>query len=498
MKISYCGWCRSLCAGLVALLVVAGLTAAAAAGDSSFKKPRAEIVAAVKTIGLLPLEVTAIVPNPDAVAERYESQVTMELEQSGFKVVKPAVMREIRERLKQTLGGLYDPVTGREVPGKVKAFNDYARNEYLATQKVDGLLWVGIIIRPARVTNVSASWDDVSDSPTGRSGFGGFLANTLLESNFQGTVPALSVGVVLSDTRGESLYSRAGGLQVLEYVHRYGHTGYGFRRVNAQSIMTDPARDARALALALGPLTHGDAQAPKAAIAAAPIAATEPAAADNALRVPRPELLARYRTVAIGPLIVGDLPQRAEVEQHYHELLAARLAQLGFNVAGGTEYADLWATEVAAVNGFYDTFTGRMQPAKLQASRKHVFSILHDKYAIDAVVLPQLAVRPVTYQRGEARWDGVVEQVDPKKKGGSLLFGNRYFGSVNAMSVVVRIADADDATQFEDSGGIQIIEHAVEGRSVDVPRPELFADAAKNAQAVTVALRELDSAPQDK
>ena len=264
-----------------------------------------------------------------------------------------------------------------------------------------GCCGCGIIIRPARVTNVSASWDDVSDSPTGRSGFGGFLANTLLESNFQGTVPALSVGVVLSDTRGESLYSRAGGLQVLEYVHRYGHTGYGFRRVNAQSIMTDPARDARALALALGPLTHGDAQAPKAAIAAAPIAATEPAAADNALRVPRPELLARYRTVAIGPLIVGDLPQRAEVEQHYHELLAARLAQLGFNVAGGTEYADLWATEVAAVNGFYDTFTGRMQPAKLQASRKHVFSILHDKYAIDAVVLPQLAVRPVTYQRGE-------------------------------------------------------------------------------------------------
>ena len=494
MRMRYSKRCRLSAWAAAALALSSGLAPAADAVDSSFKKPRADIVASVKTIGLLPVEVAGIVPNPDAVAARYESLVIAQLEQAGFQVVKPAAMREIRERFKQNLGGLYDPVSGRAVPGKVKAFNEYARNEYLANQKVDALLWVGIIMRRARNSGLNAEWDGVSDSSTGRSGVGGFLANAFSGVSYSGMLPALSVGIVLTDTHDARLYERAGGLQVLEYVRREA-SGSEQRFVDPQSIMSDPARDARALAIALDPLTQGTAQLPKSKVQVAPVAPVVPA---SALRVPRQELLGRYRTLAIGPLAIHDAPRSDEIQQRYHELLAAKLRQLGFAVAGDNEYADLWTAEAAAAKGYYDPFTGNLDRAKLQASRQRVFALLHDKYPIDAVILPSVAGREAPFSSGKAHWDGVSEPVTTKKHGlGALLDRDSdYLGYIDAISLELRIADGDDTTLFEDSGGIQVIEQVAGGRQIAVPQAELFADAAKNAQAVEAAFRELASAPQ--
>ena len=486
---------RMRCAALVAPLVLGlgGLATAVDTAELGFKKPRAELVAAVKTIGLLPADVTESVPNPDAVAERYESLIGAQLEQAGFQLVKPAAMREIRERLKKTLGGLYDPMTGRELPGKVKAFQEYSRSEYLMSHKVDATLWVGIIVRRARVSGASADWDGVSETATGHSGVGGFLTDTFSGNAFSGVLPALSVGVVLTDTHDERLYERAGGLQLLEYLRRDG-SDYAQPRVDPRALMTDPARDARALAIALDPLTHGSSQASKTSIEVAAIA---PTTKDNALSVPRDELFTRYRTVAIGPLGIGDLPQRAEVEQHYHELLVDKLQKLGFTVVGENDYAGLWSAEEAAAKGFYDPFTGRIDRANLHASCTRVFAQLHDKYPIDAVVLPSLADRPAPFSRSKAHWDGVIEPVAAPQHGFAALTDqtSQLIGTMRAVSLIVRIAAPDDTTLFEDRGGIQLTERLIRGRSVDVPPQELFADETKNAQAIEVALRQLAPAP---
>jgi len=482
----------TLAAALVFTLGV-GPAAAADAAAPGFKKPRAEILAAVKTIGLLPVDVTERVPNTEAVAERYESLVSAQLEQAGFQVVKPAAMREIRDRLKKTLGGLYDPVTGHELPGKVKAFEEYSRSEYLASHKVDATLWVGIIVRRARMSGAGADWDGVSETVTGHSGVGGFLTDTFSGNAFSGVVPALSVGIVLTDTHEERLYERAGGLQLLEYVRREGND-FAQPHVDPRILMTDPARDARALALALDPLTHGSSQASKTPIQVAPIVSP---AKDDGLPVPREALLTRYRTVAIGPLGLGDLPQRAEVEQRYHALLAEQLQKLGFTVVGENDYADLWSAEKAAAKGFYDPFTGRIDNAKLRASRTRVFAQLHDKYPIDAVVLPSIAERAAPFSHTKARWDGVEETVATPPHGLAVLTDqtSQLLGTMRAASLVVRVAAPDDATLFEDRGGIQLTERLIHGRSVDVPEGELLIDAARNAQSVDVALRQLAPAP---
>jgi hypothetical protein len=477
----------------LALQFCSGLAAAADTLEPGFKKPRAEVTAAVKTIGLLPVDVSEHVPNAEAVAARYESRVAAQLEQAGFEVVKPAAMREIRERLKKTLGGLYDPMTGEELPGKVKAFQEYARSEYLASNKVDATLWVGIIVRRAKVSGASADWDGVSETATGHSGVGGFLTDAFSGNSFSGILPALSVGIVLTDTHGERLYERAGGLQLLEYLRREG-ADYAQPHVDPRSLVSDPARDARALAIALDPLTHGSSQASKVSIEVAAIA---PPSRDNALSVPREELLTRYRTLAIAPLAIGELPQRTEVEQRYHELLVDKLQKLGFTVVGDNDYAGLWSTEKAAAKGFYDPFTGRIDRDKLRAARTRVFAQLHEKYPIDAVVLSAVVERAAPFSHTHAHWDGVAEPVEAPQHGFAALMDqtSKLLGTMRAASLEVRIATADDTTLFEDRGGIQLTERLIHGRSAALPERELFSDADKNSRAVEVALRQLAPPP---
>ena len=129
-----------------------------------------------------------------------------------------------------------------------------------------------------------------------------------------------------------------------------------------------------------------------------------------------------------------------------------------------------------------------------------MFALLHDKYPIDAVFLPSLAVRSAPFSSGAAHWDGVVEQAITKKHGIGVLLDRdpNFVGYVDAVSLELRMADGEDTTLFEDSGGIQVTEHVSNGRHVAVPEAELFADAAKNAQAIDVALREFNSAPTGK
>jgi hypothetical protein len=269
---------------------------------------------------------------------------------------------------------------------------------------------------------------------------------------------------------------------------------YAQPHVDPRAIMTDPARDARALA-ATWIEVFDACELP--CVSGSRAIASAPPPEDNALSVPRAELLSRYRTVAVGPLGIGDLPRRAEVEQRYHELLLDKLRHLGFTVVGENDYAALWTAEAAAAKGFFDPFTGRIDHAKLRAAHARVFAQLHDKYPIDAVVLPKLAQRPAHFSHSKAHWDGVVEQVAAPPHGFAVFTDqtSQLIGTAQAASLVVRIADGDDTTLFEDRGGIQLMGRLIHGRTVDVPQAELFTDAARNAQAVEVALRQLAPPP---
>lgn len=471
-------------ASLVAL--AASLAPAAWAGkkaDPAFEVPREEIVARIKTIGVMPLEIPRDIPDAAGATQRYEAEVVGRLERAGFTVVKPEVMRVIRERLRQALGGLYDPLDGKPIEDKVKAYQDYVRNEYQTQHPVDGTLRIGIMVRRAPVYSNRAEWDDVKEG-IGNTGFAALLSG----SSFSGTLPALSFVVRLRDNDGKLLYAKAGGLQILQYL-REGWLGVKQADVDPKALMTDPARDARAWAIALDPLLATDTLPKGVKIAPAPAAP----AGGGATPQSREDFLARYGNVLLLPMELGPASKREDARQIFGELLQARLAALGVHVQLDPEYAARWEAEKTASGGFYDPFTGELDKSRLDAARARVLAQSLARYPAAAAIYPSIVTTTAPFQQGEASWDGAKQQAfEARSKLGNIFnVAKTLVGHLDALSLHLRICDADGATIYEQSGGLQLAERVVDGKVLSYPEPELFADSARNAAAVERALQPL-------
>jgi hypothetical protein len=433
-----------------------------------FKVPRETIVQKVKTIGVMPLALSVYVPDADGLVARYEAAVVASLQTAGFSVVPPAAMRDIRERLKKTIGGLYDPMTGAVIAEKLKAYIDYSDSEYREKHPVDARLYIAVVHRQAQGGSTTATWDGVTDSSSGRNAVLSFI------SGAGGWVPTLSFHVVLADVKGDVLYSNYGGLQVVAY----GRAGLA-QHIDPKYIMSDPARDARARAIALGPLLGVSDPASTAKIAFSP---AETSHEPEPLRVSRWQLLSKYRTVALAPLELPEMAPRKDLEQRYRLALEKKLTQLGYKVVGGDGYGEAWQAAQVAVGGFFDPYTGLRDESRSHAARAQVFAQLQQRYGITAVVYPAIVTRSAAFGWAGASWDGASYSVPMDKP---------YAGQILAYSLQVEIADGAETTLFMHRGGIQVAMGIIDGRPVMLPEGQLFSDPARDTHAVEIALAPL-------
>jgi hypothetical protein len=490
LKPHYQRWLCALFAGIAA----SAFAYQGAESHYAFAVPRAQILTGIQTIGVMPLSIADEVPNPEAVSARYDAEIVKRLQSAGFSVVPPAAMREIQEKTKATLGGVYDPMSGQPIKEKVDAFNEFSTTEYLATHKVDAILRPVIRVRMARFGGNVAQWDGATDGSSGRSGFGNFMMG-MTGVSVAGTVPALSLVVRLSDAGGKALYTGAGGLQVLGYARTDIHSlllSVKQIDVDPKSVMTDPARDARALSLALDPLLLGTEPHP-ADIPGPPV--TSPGA-QGAAAPSREQLLARYPRLTLAPLELSDIPQRDAVRLRYRDVLTGQLTRLGFQVVGAEEYARLWEAERTVAGGYYDPLTGRPDEAKAGAARARVLQGLQATSGPSAVVVARVVGRMAPYSAGAAEWDGVRQSVEESGRFASLFDPERSMGGrVAAISLELRILDPAGVVLFEGAGGIQLTEHEESGRRAVLPASRLFADPAADLRAVDVALGPLAPAP---
>jgi hypothetical protein len=481
----------AILAALVATAAVAWSARAATpapppppAPDPHFKIPRAQVIATVKSIGVLPVTVANVVPDAEAVAQRLETQILARMAPAGFGLVSPEAMKEIQGRARTALGGLYDPVSGRPIQDKLTAYREYVSNEYRHEHPVDAWLLVRVIERLAFIKEGAATWDGVSDSSNGRTGFARYFSG----GKAQGNVPALSLLVQLSAADGRLLYENVGGLQVLEYVT--GMTGHiDMSPVDPKFIMTDPARDERALGIALDPLASGEAAKPVKEPSPPPTTANNESGSPN---LSRTELLSRFHRVALGPLELGAIEQHNQAQARYSDLLRSRLTQLGFEVVPADDLAARWREELKNLGGLHDPFTGRMDEAKYRAARTKIVRATCEQYGVGAVVLPIVESGTAPYRGDEAAWHGVKESATTAKSGFTALFSPTQYGYVKSLSLSVRFFDADGIYLFHGQGGIQLEEHLDGLRHVSVPEQDLFADPARDQRAVEIALHELE------
>lgn len=472
------------------------LTLAFVAGAAHAKKKvelpavdRAAIHASLKKVGLMPMRVPSVVPNADAVAQRFEAAFTQRLQAAGFEVVPADAMREINANLDKAMGGIYDPLTGDASSEKIEARAKFARNEYLATYKVDGFAYPLIHVRDASSQSMWAEWDGVKERVTGQSVMKSVF--TYAGAMGDGIVPALSLALVLEDRDGKQLYGRYGGLQLLAYLRMGWAPKY--HDVDPAYLLTDPERDTRALARVFDPLTGEQSATQDTKISLPPAAQ---AVEQGALRVSREELLRRKR-VALSSLDIGDIGQRDEVRARYAGYLRASLAAAGFEVVPEADFAALWEARRRASGGFFDPYTGRLDAARVRAARKEVLQQLAADHGVTAVVFPKIAMRSANMASGSVKWDGAEQTITGGGSKFTAMLGaaGRYVGRLDALSLQLRIADLDDVTLFEDFGGIHSLSRFEHGRFVDLPESQLFSEPERDAAAVELAMAEITGKP---
>jgi hypothetical protein len=470
---------------LGATLALVG-TVRAANKEDPFQVPRPTIMATVKTIGIMPLDINDAVPDAAAVAARYEGAIASRLEAAGFTVINAGVMREIRDTLLRESGGIYNPIDGKPLEDKLKHLISEARDRYMAGHPVDGIVYPRIAVRRADTDNDQARWDGVSEAASGKS----FLTSLFTTGGtLSGTTPALSLVVTLTDRSDRTLYRKAGGLQLLRYAY-LGWFGATQRDVDPRYILADPQRDDRALALALDPLAGSVSPAANAKIERLPGAQSDAARAAHGTGT---ELVAHYPHVLVVPLQMADLPQTAQVRTRVTQTLIAKLAALGFKATVAVDYEALWKSEREHAGGFFDPLTGRLDRDKVHRARNSVFSRLAEGQDVQAIVYPTTVLTLAPFAQGNAQWDGAKERAFVARSSFGKLFNSAktLVGQLDALSLKLRVADARDETLLEDSGGLQLLERIQDGARAAVPRAELFADPTRESSALDLALQSL-------
>jgi hypothetical protein len=470
---------------MVLLLAVAGVAEAKKKEEPPVD--RAGIHAALKKVGVMPARVAHSVPNGEAVALRFEKAVAERLRAAGFEVIEADAMRQVRADLAKAMGGLYDPRTGDATKEKIEARAKFERSEFLTRHPVDGFVYVGVVERDASSYSMTASWDGVEERVTGQSGLKSFMTGAAGAMG-DGAVPALSLVLVLEDRDGKNLYGRFGGLQLLSYI-RMGWVPK-YHDVDPAYLLTDPARDVRALGLVFDPLTGQDSGSAKMKIALAPAALAEDR---GALSVPREKLMSDHKRVALAALDIGDIGQRDAVRARYTELLRSRLSSLGFDVVRDADFDALWQEAESASGGFYDAATGRLDAARYAATRAQVFDKLRASHGVSAVVFPAISLRGASYASGIVKWDGAEQVVSGggSKLGAMFGAGGRYVGRLQALSLQLTIKDMTDRELFADYGGIHSLSRFEHGRFVDLPESQLFSEPARDEGAVDLVLGEI-------
>lgn len=205
--------------------------------------------------------------------------------------------------------------------------------------------------------------------------------------------------------------------------------------------------------------------------------------------VPRAELLASVKKVAVVPLLVPpELPGGEAARRVYAKLLEDLLREHGLEVVPASELAPLLDAAVASRGELWDPMTRAWDGRKLRELEAEVGAAAAERFHPDAILWPAVVTltAPVSYNK--ASWNGALESI----LAGSQFSLRVWKGFVPALSLAVTLRRPGGAMLYFKAGGIQVLAKAGrEGEPVAVPDSELFSDGIKNWTSVHLALDEL-------
>ncbi len=236
---------------LAFIFLVAAITGCVTPPYDPFVLSRSEIYERVDTLAMMPLQCPDF-DRKEEVSARYEALITERLEAAGFKVIPSEESSSIRNSMIEQMGGIFDPITGQVSEEKRQAVSDHLVQELNAKFDFDAYIAPKIVTVKANWNGNSATWDEVTESVTGKTGF---WAGLFSNQNMYGTLPAMSLFVVLRDkTDSEGYYVGRGGIQLAAH---YGETfAGGFVDIPESEWFVDQEKDVTAVNIALSALVN--------------------------------------------------------------------------------------------------------------------------------------------------------------------------------------------------------------------------------------------------
>lgn len=213
----------------------------------------------------------------------------------------------------------------------------------------------------------------------------------------------------------------------------------------------------------------------------------------NPFLTPKSEIAAKTKTVALTPVTVPDqVTDPGPIAARYDSLIAEELRAAGLTVIPSREFDGLWKRIRDSIGGVYDARTGKVDTVKQDAARTLAMRELKERFNADGWLQPVIVVTGAAFGSGTARWDGVKESYESTVMKLLAFVGRVHAeGTAPALSLEIRLEDMQGLPEYQNLGGIQLLQKPRFGKFVAVPRSELFADPARDRTAVHIALAPL-------
>ncbi len=229
-----------------------------------FKVPKQEFHTAVHTIALASLEPPSDLEQKDSIKQAFESMIEKRLMAAGFTVVPSKHYEEIRARMLDQIGGLFDAKTGKRDEEKAKALHAQTVKELQEKFHPDAVLYPRFGTFTIKFYGAFVRWHGTQEyMEYGRDELEISWLTRLVPGpagNYNGTTTALSLGIIVEDAKQVALYEKWGGIQLVTKL-KAGLFDRDFTRVPAAEFLQNQVRNMRAVDFALADLVEKTAPA---------------------------------------------------------------------------------------------------------------------------------------------------------------------------------------------------------------------------------------------
>jgi hypothetical protein len=169
--------------------------------------------AQVVRLAQAPVRISFRLPQSEAVRSTYDSLLGARLREQGFDVVPPVVYDSLWLYFRDSVGGFYDPFTGRVIDSLFQAVDGRTRDSLRMGYGAQAVAYSALSVLNLPFSGGKVEWFGAVEESGGRGGLEGFFFG-----RSHGTIPGITLVVRVQDLEGRRLARRLGGVQLLEHI----------------------------------------------------------------------------------------------------------------------------------------------------------------------------------------------------------------------------------------------------------------------------------------